>query len=317
MHSAPELQAGPLFSFVNASLGITLPKVLPFELDRVSESYTVWTSPFMCHSFVAWTSENFIAHVVRNISDLEVIATETLVFVDQDAYASDPKLALPDAWNKFLWLNSPIAVIHDWIPYLDSLTAKRRYKLKQALDEYACLTTDIVQAGDLDKYTPFVHRNLSLRFPDFSDYTYAMNQWLWFVAVFKQAKHSALLQVVTKGGRLVALTYHIVKVNQDIPCVYFQGIVKDEDVELPNIGTYCLAKVIQALPGLGISHFDPTCRTSLYESSVDTYKRVVVNTNCVKPLLYATSSEAELIPPYYSAGSWFLSETPNIIFDGV
>jgi len=69
---------------------------------------------------------------------------------------------------------------------------------------------------------------------------------------------------------------------------------------------------------MGINYFDPTCKVRPDDSDVDIYKRLVVNTNCVKPVLYSSPKiDDGIAPPYFTKGEWFFPAEAQILFEGV
>lgn len=286
-------------------------------------------TPALSHQYVG-SVDKYIEDIQKEVGLGKTIATETIVFNDLPAHGR--KQDMGEHTNKFLWLNSPItnlkyATIDE---YLTSLKAKRRYKVKHALEQSEALGLEfeyrlVIQDKELRDLHEFVTHNLKLRFCKDTnalknaDYVYALRQWLWFYAA---AKHGyGYLQLVYSDDNLVATTFHIMKlINTANPILYFQGIIKDESGFIENIGAICLTKLIAHLlstrSGRLFSYFDPTCKTSLYASNVDIYKRLVVNTDCVKPMIFAcptldyVQSEG-IAPPYYigDEDTWYECES--------
>lgn len=298
-----------------------------FGAEAAGEHYAPWLTPAVSHQYTLLSSYDFIkaveAFVVGKKKD---IITETLVLEDQNVLTSDPREALTNNWKQFLWLNSPIAIMDgSYEEYLMTLTSKRRYKLKQAYKQYS-FDSDYTTKPVTDEQDAFVKENLRLRFrEDKDEYEYALRQWLWFTACSNYGY--GIIQEVTEWDILKALTFHIRKSTRSngklVPMAYFQGFIKEEDEDdhygthLTNIGAFCLAHFMEHLLTEGIRIFDPTCKTSVSESSVDTYKRLVVNTNCVKPVLYASLNPFEYIKPPLFNGEWVVEQEPQILFEGV
>lgn len=276
-------------------------------------------TPALSHQYVG-TVDNFISRLQEEATE-KIIATETLVFTDLPIVRNHNDMR--EHATKFLWLNSPITNLQyeTFTDYLNSLKAKRRYKVKEALKQadelkYSFEHTSVLTTSDFIELHNFVTKNLKLRFCEAnedplsnSDYVYALRQWLWFCAAAQH--YYGYLQVVRSNNGIVAITFHIIKssIFQYDLNLYFQGIVKDETCCTENIGAICLSSLIAHLINrksreLPFVYFDPTCKTSLYESSVDTYKRLVVNTDCVKPMVLASPQlgfiqEEGIAPPYY------------------
>jgi len=336
MKNAPELYVAGLISYNQKCMELVPNFLSPRAIDTPHDSI-IWVKNLesesadvgsyvpalmdcCCHLQLPTTATDF----VRILEDLVrmgiTVESETFITSDMNVITSSPALALPEHHSKFLWLNSPIVNLHgDYNKYLESLTAKRRYKLKHARLQYPNLQSNLYlyeYEVQVDLLHEFVVSNLSKRFADSpEDYEYALKQWVWFTVAF--ALGYGDVQVVTDpSGRMKAITYHITKISDGIPMSYFQGIVQAEDEVLPNIGAYCLSALMENLIEKGYNWFDPTCKTSLYDSDVDTYKRLVVNTDVVKPVVYAAPSVSPSVtPPYYSGGKWLQQE--SVIYRGV
>lgn len=313
------------------------------SLVEIEEGSNVWfleLSHYLSHKVVP-SSSWLLESMERAASDYE-IATETLIPADLNILSDSPQIALPIHYEKFAWVESPIVNLSfaqmlgnppfEW--YLSTLTSKRRYKVKEALEETKELgyTDSVYKSAPLShshltlsthldlvkELTPWVQENLAIRFgEEIDEWDCAFKQWLWFVAAYNSG-YGWLQKIINRNNELIAITYHIMKGHNpdSVPIIYFQGIVQDETKELPNIGAQCLSLLIQKFTSIGVQYFDPTCRVSFNESSTDTYKRLVVNRNIVKPMLYVGSDLEDAEAPYFDAMDNYWTRSKEVKIHG-
>ncbi|QJT71088.1 hypothetical protein GR11A_00050 [Vibrio phage vB_VcorM_GR11A] len=290
-----------------------------------------WEIPHLhnfCHAYIPYTQEQIsegapqLIELVKSFG-AKFLSIETAIFKDMDT--SD---------KRFLWLNSPVADLNfdTFESYLASLTKKRRYKVKQALNQPSASHVEVfehcdhlgnwtsssgktITADTIERRTVEILRSL---YPDYTVYECALIQSLWFWSFAKTTTDKTRLCVVySESGDVVSLGGFMNRTLVDgVTTSMFQSNVGEKEAH--NVGALMLSSMVKHYieNPCGVTVLDPTCRTSIQEGlSFEIYKRVITNKNNVNTqICFCVENPGYLTPPIYSEDKgWELSEDLVII----
>jgi len=258
------------------------------------------------HSSVPWTSEDLMKSYIPLLEDIE-----------QEEFLAQTELyegtILPEHHHYFVWINTPVANIDfTWEEYLKSLKPKRRYKVNSAYNTSGFSLTSLGTADeDVDR---FVIQSYKHKYPDREEYEYALDQYYWVLACQEIGRAYWFWIEGPDGSKSL---FYFMKKNDTL---YFQGIAKSQDI--PNLGAIGLSHIIKHCCDNSVCKvLDPVCKFVQEEDPIDIYKRVIVNKNSIKPLIYIIKgyegdfiTEGERVP-YLSDTS--ICSLPVLLYKGV
>ncbi len=206
--------------------------------------------------------------------------------------------------DKFLWLNSPICELkNSYEETLNSLTRKRRYKIKEANKQHQDLHVDVRSNCLSDYELDWCKATLRDKYED-EDYEYALSQVLWSQSISNLTNNNHWF-IIKRGEEILCISSFIIKPEFGHYTAYFQVNIQNS---YDNLGAFMLSKVLaffNIAKSLNIKYIDTTCRTSLFESSIDTYKRIIVNKDKQLPLFMISYKPVEdVLPPICINNEW-------------
>lgn len=220
--------------------------------------------------------------------------------------------------NCYPYVHSPVVdLAHDTFDsYLASLTSKRRYKVKKAVSDarHTLIVTGSLSDADIDRVFSF----LSARWQEPELIDFALFNFLPTLCC-----NRSLFARLYVGDKLLALGYFTCQLDTYV----FQGIAINPELDSQDVGISLLSNFILHLiqtqhcgaDGTRVRYLDVTAMTQMENSSVDTYKRHVVNQNLLLPFLTAVpnavyAQEEGLYPPFYDTQTrlWVQSPEPYI-----
>lgn len=241
--------------------------------------------------------------------ELDNICTTSLSLYDRD-HTINPETSEPFLGRShMLWIESPtFALSEDFRNSLTLMGSKKRNamdrilrKTVEAAGGYISMDYEVVFSRDL---MDWALRNLNKRFR-YGNWGHALRSFLYSIAAV-QSGCGDMFVFRNKAGHILALTYFL----YDQDTAIYQGIVRDMDNPITNIGPYTLAMCSEAYCAVdSINYMDPTVETHVGQpDSVDSYKRKLINTMAWRPTLYVnmTGEDDEYgKPPIVKLGQAF------------
>ena len=218
-----------------------------------------------------------------------------------------------------LWVNSPVVrLTGDHDAWLASLTHKRRYRVQEARILCGQLTDSFSEEPPSDDAIEWMRANLIKKHDDPQHLSGQLLQVYLAVGQSLGSPGSVLWEYLKKGDRLYSVSAFMCTGGKTWNYHY---AVYDQNVQLPNgIGTYALDRAIQVLPSKA-EIFDPTCRMGPEDNSFDTYKRHVVNEDCLRPAFLGGSEDWQVPegaePPYLRGRVWTRREGGTVYGKGL
>jgi hypothetical protein len=235
------------------------------------------TLPFTAEQLVTRSRDIFETFIGDGIPE-PTIVTETFDLQGPPVHA-----------EKFLWINSPRARIHDkFESYVEGLSAPRRKQLRRLFrtyDEDPAFRFDFSNRCPDNAELDWVIEHTNKRWGE--EWNYALVQSLWPIAVASVMPDRARFMRVYNQDKLAFINSYIVRDE----FLLSQATCRNEDLFFSGLGVMIDFKTIETLSGNaeGIRHLDPTCRVSAeeYSESIVIAKREVVNEDHAKPLMLA------------------------------
>lgn len=222
------------------------------------------------------------------------------------------RINLPKHNPEFLWVNSPITKIcKTYDEYLSSLTKKRRYKTNQSLH--------FLKKNGYEPRLVYPSYSVVRQCMDIAKERWSEDQSSYESTV-RSILFTASMTRENKGSFVACLdkegTESIVGFTRIGGCISLQFILGKHST---NIITWFIKKLHedQDKP----EYFDPGCICGMIDMNeiYTTYKRLYVNQECVKPLVYMTASSLVpscIKPPFFSLVSgWVIEQEPKILFE--
>ena len=254
--------------------------------------------PFGSSAQCYWKSAVDLELLCDKISSLDIqSATEPFVTEALGYFATRLTSLNPHC----TWVNSTVCDLtqcDSFDDYLDTLTAKRRYKVKQALTQSS--TYNFIQEPFSIQLHSAICDFLFKRWGQ-EHYPFAYLNYLWATV-----NPTAYWCMYDSNDILVGVAYFILQDGQWL----FQGIASDN---LPNIGAMLLCTFVQEQCKRHRKVVvNPTCKTHLGSSSIDIYKRLITNSDCYYPLIASFKDKPWFDKPYCLNNTWFPSDAPVI-----
>lgn len=226
------------------------------------------------------------------------LATDTMTLSGCNPLHS-PQDQLGEDALRYAWTHSPVAHVDmPWDSYLLSLKKKRRDNLKTAMRKWsdARFAPDLLS---LDEVVNWALPNIYRKHPFGA--SHAANLFLYgHAASLTGFGQTFTLRV--DGQLRGAMAF----IDASDGFNVFHSFVKDESSPSDNIGQAMLGYAMRwhCDEQNTITHVDPTCITQPFEDvlSIDTYKRMVVNTSAYRPCYMAAFDDAYVkgsYPPYF------------------
>lgn len=213
-------------------------------------------------------------------------------------------------YDKKLWLNSPVCFINfNYDIVFQGLKKSRRDKIKIARRDLGNYTV-VFNYHITDNELSFCIERLKTKWIEEDLTAFALAQFFWAMS-----QNKTLWVKVLDNNTLVGLACFIIerKDNSDFNEYKFQGIACHP---INGIGIFMLDATARYISNIETTAvLNPTCKYMLEENSVDTYKRVIVNTDVLNPMLYINKGAMpkHITPPYYNEG-W--SKSTDLVIKG-
>ncbi|QJT70913.1 hypothetical protein GR7B_00115 [Vibrio phage vB_VcorM_GR7B] len=318
-----------------AGLGFN-PSPFVHSTERKDSEWELPLSHVLCHPYLPYTQADLVCEEsckalleVLGSHGYNMLSTETVTLSDAHEYKSE----------NLLWLNSPVANLNHetFDEYLASLTKKRRYKVRQALnqDRYHVDIFDEYFHGNLHSYNgggfldirTLQERTIELlrkSYPDYLEFEYALLQSMWaWACVVNMPKGTTQFCVVTdkETNEIISIGSFVNRFNPENKEVtaFFQANVRDKSHH--NVGALMLGSMVKYYiedSKHPVLYLDPTCRTNVSGGeSIETYKRLIVNDNNTNTTIcVCRENPGYLTPPLYSEkNGWELPESVVVLGD--
>lgn len=298
---APELNKTNLITYIELCKKYNVKNVLNRPIYKIGNEGFALTPDFWnltleipiyhqtCHPYIPWTFQQ-IQELAPTIFDLCVklkmpFAPESITFK-----------GIPPSTEYVAKLNSRRTILHkDFQSTLASLNTKRRYKVKQALNQLD--GNYIVCTANEDMLEP-ISKILREKYEDNLEYEYAFIQSLWAVAC-----EATCIKLIDNSAYafFIERDYGLQHNNETAKEMMFQAIIQNKD----NTGAQLLSAALLEFSGK-YQFLEPTCKVIFEDSSIDIYKRLVTNAdNYVDMLCIGTKEQCKhMYPPYYIDNKW-------------